>query len=69
MVEWFLSVAGAIILSISYGYDVPDSGADPLLQLAEMTLEESARAGTPGSFLVDFLPWSALSTSSPSSYH
>ena len=36
MVGWGLSAAGAIILSISYGYDASnsDTEADPLVKLA-----------------------------------
>ncbi|KAF8514282.1 cytochrome P450 [Gautieria morchelliformis] len=49
--------AGAIILSISHGYDVSDSQEDPLVTLAELTVDEFSMAVAPGAFLVDFLPW------------
>ena len=53
------SVVGAVILSITFGYDVPESASatDPLIKLAEITVEEFSLAVTPGVFLVDFIPW------------
>lgn len=54
MVSSVSGAAGAIILSISYGYDVSGNGPDPLVQLSETTLEEGSKAATPGSFLVIF---------------
>ncbi|KAF8510041.1 cytochrome P450 [Gautieria morchelliformis] len=49
--------AGAIILSISHGYDVLESQKDPLVTLAESTVDEFSIVVTPGAFLVDFIPW------------
>lgn len=57
-----VSAAGAIVLSISYGYDVSESGTDPLVQLAESCMDTFSLAVTPGVFLVDFLPWCASHT-------
>jgi hypothetical protein len=54
-----LSTAGAIILSISYGYDVSETQRDPLVTLAESTMDEFSVVVTPGAFLVDFVPWCA----------
>lgn len=53
------SATGAIILSITYGYDVSHSPdhPDPHVALAESTVEEFSLAVTPGRFLVDFIPW------------
>lgn len=53
------SAAGAVILSITYGYDVSDTpgNPDPLVKLAKTTVEEFSLAVAPGGFLVDFIPW------------
>ena len=55
--RWLFSAAGAIILSIAYGYDVSEGETDHFIQLAEMGLEEFSVAANPGAFLVDVLPW------------
>ncbi|KAG2138517.1 cytochrome P450, partial [Suillus clintonianus] len=47
--------AGAIILRICYGYEVKDEN-DPLVDLAERSLDEFSRYGITGDFIVDFLP-------------
>ena len=54
-----LSTAGAIILSIAYGYDASESEnePDPLVKLAELGNAQFSEASTPGAFLVDFIPW------------
>jgi hypothetical protein len=52
------STAGAIILKITHGYQVSEN-EDPLIALAETTMEEFSKAVVPGAFLVDFLPWRA----------
>jgi hypothetical protein len=52
-----ISTAGAIILKISHGYQVSETEGDPLVTLAETTMHEFNKAATPGTFLVDSLPW------------
>lgn len=47
--------AGAIILRICYGYEVKDDN-DPLVDIAERALDQIARYGITGDFMVDFLP-------------
>ncbi|EMD33615.1 hypothetical protein CERSUDRAFT_159814 [Gelatoporia subvermispora B] len=47
--------AGAIILMLSYGYEVQE-GQDPLVELAEEGLDQFSQGSTPGAFLVDMLP-------------
>lgn len=49
--------AGAVILKITYGYDVEPHGNDPLIDLAGKTMEELAGAGVPGRYLVDVMPF------------
>ena len=44
-------------MSISYGYDVSETQADPLVRLAESTMDKFSVVVAPGAFLVDFLPW------------
>lgn len=51
----FYSTAGAIILRICYGYEVKDDN-DPLVDIAERALDQIARYGITGDFMVDFLP-------------
>ncbi|KAG1889792.1 cytochrome P450 [Suillus fuscotomentosus] len=47
--------AGAIILRICYGYEVKEN-KDPLVDIAERTLDEFSRHAYIGEFMVDFLP-------------
>jgi len=61
-----ISTAGAIILKISHGYQVSETEEDPLVTLAETTINEFSMAIRPGGFVVDFLPWCAYSTIVPS---
>jgi hypothetical protein len=55
------SLAGAIILKVSHGYEVNLDGKDPIVSLIEQTMEEFAHMTTPGSYLVDVLPARASS--------
>jgi hypothetical protein len=57
-----ISTAGAIVLKISHGYSVSETGKDPLVTLAEKTIEEFSLSTAPGGFWVDFLPWRASIT-------
>ena len=59
MIDVELSLSGAIILSISYGYDTleSDNEADPFVKLAESGVEQFSAAVAPGAFYVDFIPW------------
>ncbi|KAG2148122.1 cytochrome P450 [Suillus clintonianus] len=50
--------AGAIILRISYGYEVKENG-DPFVDLAGRALDQFSRATHPGAFMVDFMPFLA----------
>ncbi|KAG1731607.1 cytochrome P450 [Suillus paluster] len=47
--------AGAIILRISYGYEVKEEN-DPFVFLAERALDQFSRFSITGDFMVDFLP-------------
>ncbi|THV04288.1 cytochrome P450 [Dendrothele bispora CBS 962.96] len=47
--------AGAIILRMSYGYEVQE-GPDPLVDLANRATEQASQALVPGRFLVNFVP-------------
>lgn len=47
---------GAIILGITYGYDVKVEGSDALVDLADQALAELTIAATPGAWLVDAVP-------------
>ncbi|KAG5644939.1 hypothetical protein DXG03_007404 [Asterophora parasitica] len=47
--------AGAIILRISHGYEVRESG-DPFITLADQATEQFSLATAPGGFLVDVMP-------------
>ncbi|KAG2070293.1 cytochrome P450 [Suillus decipiens] len=50
--------AGAVILRISYGYEVKENG-DPFVDLANHAVEHSSQATAPGAFMVDDLPFLA----------
>ncbi|KAG2748681.1 cytochrome P450 [Suillus brevipes Sb2] len=49
------NTSGAIVLRICYGYEVKDDN-DPLIDIAERALNQAARYGITGDFMVDFLP-------------
>ena len=48
--------AGATILKISHGYTIEPRKPDPLVDLADKSLEEFSVAATPGRWLVDVIP-------------
>ncbi|KAG1747595.1 cytochrome P450 [Suillus lakei] len=50
--------AGAVILRISYGYEVKDDN-DPLVDLADRAMDGISQATAPGAFMVDMLPFLA----------
>lgn len=50
------SLAGAIILKVSYDYSIIHEDLDPLVDLAERALRTASIAGQPGTWLVDFFP-------------
>ncbi|KAG2152859.1 cytochrome P450 [Suillus clintonianus] len=50
--------AGAIILRISYGYEVKEND-DPFVNLAGRALDQFSRSTNPGAFMVDFMPFLA----------
>ena len=50
-----LRTAGAIILMITYGYDVKE-GKDPYVDMVDKAMENFTVTTTPGAFLVDVLP-------------
>ena len=50
-----IRTAGAIILMISYGYEVKE-GRDPLVDIATQGLDQFSQGSTPGAFLVDTFP-------------
>ncbi|KAF8665749.1 hypothetical protein AX16_000197 [Volvariella volvacea WC 439] len=47
--------AGAIVLRISYGYEVKENN-DPFVELADKATEQFSLATAPGGFLVDVIP-------------
>lgn len=51
----YCSTAGAIILRISYGYQVKENN-DPFIDLADRAMDGISQATTPGAFMVDILP-------------
>ena len=48
-------MAGSVILKISHGYSVKDDN-DPLVEMAEIAMNNFSLVITPGRFLVDVLP-------------
>ncbi|KAG2138828.1 cytochrome P450 [Suillus cothurnatus] len=48
--------AGAIILRISYGYDVKENN-DPFVDLADRGMDQLSQSTAPGAFMVDIIPW------------
>lgn len=50
--------AGSVILKIAYGYTTEPHGRDPLVELAGQAMDQFGRAGVPGTWLVDMLPFS-----------
>lgn len=48
--------AGSVILKIAYGYNTEPHKPDPLVQLAGKAMDEFAKAGVPGAWLVDLIP-------------
>ena len=55
------SEAGAIILSIAYGYNIEPRKNDPLVDLADEALVQFSIAASPGAWLVDTMPFRAYS--------
>lgn len=51
------SVSGAIILKIAYGYTIEPNDPDPLVDIANETLDIFSKAFVPGKWLVDVLPF------------
>jgi hypothetical protein len=49
------SAAGAIILRISYGYDVEENN-DPFVDLADRVMDHLSQSTAPGAFMVDIMP-------------
>jgi hypothetical protein len=49
------SLAAAIVLGITYGYEVKGS-QDKLVLLADKVTTELGRAFAPGAYLVDYIP-------------
>ncbi|KAH8105630.1 cytochrome P450 [Phellopilus nigrolimitatus] len=54
--EHVRNLTGALILSISHGYQIEQEKKDPMVQLGEDALAEFSLAAQPGSWLVDILP-------------
>lgn len=46
----------AVILKMTYGYNVEPRGSDPLVELAEKAVDQICQAMLPGTWLVDYLP-------------
>ncbi|KAF5372596.1 hypothetical protein D9758_005204 [Tetrapyrgos nigripes] len=54
--EHLRKTAGAIILRISYGYQVKEGPRDPFVDLVNLAVEQVSQALAPGSFLVNLVP-------------
>ena len=50
------SAAGAFIMKIIYGYNIRPHSEDPLVSLADLTLQQFSMAIVPGMWLVDVIP-------------
>ncbi|KAG1907691.1 cytochrome P450 [Suillus fuscotomentosus] len=50
--------AGAIILRISYGYEVKENN-DPFIDVADRAMDQLSRSTDTGAFMVDIIPWLA----------
>ena len=48
---------GAVILKLTYGYEMEPSGNDPVLTVTEEGISQISTAAQPGAFLVDLLPF------------
>ncbi|KAL3461172.1 cytochrome P450 [Aspergillus heterothallicus] len=57
LVQHIRTETGAVILKIAYGYNIDPHGRDPLVALANESLEKFSIAGTPGAWLVDTVPF------------
>ena len=55
-------MACSVILKISHGYSVKGNG-DPLVEMAQMAMDNLSETTTPGRFLVDLLPFCKFSVS------
>lgn len=53
---WCDSEAGAVILKITYGYNIEPHGEDPLVSLADLALQQFSNAIVPGAWMVDMIP-------------
>ncbi|KAL4908215.1 hypothetical protein BDW74DRAFT_188399 [Aspergillus multicolor] len=56
IVQHIRTETGAVILQIAYGYKINPHGHDPLVALANESIDNFSVAGTPGAFLVDTIP-------------
>lgn len=52
--------AGAIILKVTYGYDIEPHKQDPLIKLAEDAMDQFSHAAAPGAWIVDLIPASKM---------
>ncbi|KAH8696732.1 putative cytochrome P450 oxidoreductase OrdA-like protein [Talaromyces proteolyticus] len=55
--EHIRTEAGSVILKIAYGYSTEPHKPDPLVQLAGRAMDQFGKAGVPGAWLVDVLPF------------
>ncbi|KAJ5109988.1 hypothetical protein N7532_002633 [Penicillium argentinense] len=55
-VDHIRTEAGAFILKITYGYNIEPHGEDPLVNLADLALQQFSNAIVPGAWLVDMIP-------------
>ncbi|KAH8897936.1 cytochrome protein [Thozetella sp. PMI_491] len=56
LLQHIRSEAGAIILKITYGYNIEPHGADPLVDIADEALAQFSASTVPGAWLVDTIP-------------
>ena len=55
MMVWFKSFTGAVVMSLTYGYDVRESG-DHYVAIAEELLTLASESILPGALLVNDFP-------------
>ncbi|KAE8374971.1 cytochrome P450 [Aspergillus bertholletiae] len=56
LIQHIRTEAGAVILKIAYGYNIEPNGRDPLVDLANESMEGFSAAAIPGTWLVDTIP-------------
>jgi|SRR5579871_3345059 len=65
LIQHLRKEAGAIILKLTYGYNIEPHKEDPLVNLIEKALGHLTRAVSPGAWLVDIIPARMLRLNNP----